>query len=349
MYKKLSISDQQTVGVDLWYYNGINQNPAIIFATGRHGNKNNEIGKPYIIYSLNSKPTFLYDKKDNIITGNYSSISIDKNLILFGGNNLLNKSIEDSKLYLISPTSKKCKLVYNFSTINNFAARNCIIKDKTVIIGGTHGTVLIYNFDSKNKLLNSKKINIAPPNTIIVGLYYYKNILSVGVRINSSKHTMIDGICKPIDNRKFAKSAIINLSNNNIKYFTTSMQCTDIYYNEKYIICVGSGQIEYFSQCFYIPITNNKFGKKVNLGICDGRELLVINNDLFILCVTCPHVYISNFTKSNRKFNFIKNINAPCRGCLLYNNNCIIISSIDGVTVILDLTKINKNIFNQQI
>ena len=54
MYKKLSKSDQQTVGIDLWYYNGINQNPAIIFATGRHGNKNNDIGKPYIIYSLNS-------------------------------------------------------------------------------------------------------------------------------------------------------------------------------------------------------------------------------------------------------------------------------------------------------
>ena len=80
---------------------------------------------------------------------------------------------------------------------------------------------------------------------------------------------------------KFEKSLYINLLNNNTKYFTTNMQCISIYYCKDYIICIGSCQEKHYSQCFYIPIIeNNNFGNKVNLAICDGREVLVINKVL---------------------------------------------------------------------
>jgi len=121
------------------------------------------------------------------------------------------------------------------------------------------------------------------------------------------------------------------------------MQCTSIYQNDDYIICIGSGQKEYYSRYFYIPIKVDKsFGKKVNLAICDGRDCIVINNNLFILCVTNKHIYIENFTSKDCKYYYIDNICPPCRGCVLYNNNKIIVSSIKGESYILDLSKIKK-------
>jgi len=346
MYKILYKSNQENVGIALWYKYGTYNKPLIIFATGRHGNQKNQYPCPYMIDLLHkNKPLFLYDDQNNIISGYFSAISIDKNLILFAGN-IAKGTVENSRLYLISPKTNICKLKYTFIIDNKFvfSARCCLIRDKTVIIGGTCGLILVYNFNSKNKLINNRIINISSIDNIIVGLNLNESILSVGIRIRSFEIKCLPNIDKQIcypSSGKFAKSAIINLCNNNIKYFTTNMQCTSIYYNKNYIICIGSGQKKYYSQCFYIPIDKNKkFGKKVNLAICDGRDLIVYNDNLFILCVTDPHIYIENFTNSNRKYNYIKNINSPCRGCVLYDYNKIIISSIGGTSVILNLDKI---------
>ena len=72
------------------------------------------------------------------------------------------------------------------------------------------------------------------------------------------------------------------------------MQCSSIYHDDKIIICI-TGK----SECFYYEYAlnnslsnkNNKLKnlqilKKVSLAICDGRKLLVICNNLFILCVS---------------------------------------------------------------
>ena len=85
------------------------------------------------------------------------------------------------------------------------------------------------------------------------------------------------------------------------------MQCSSIYHDDKIIICVGG--ITGKSECFYYEYAlnnslsnkNNKLKnlqilKKVSLAICDGRKLLVICNNLFILCVSGKH-------KTN-KYNF---------------------------------------------
>jgi len=343
MYKLLCKTEQENVGISLWYKNGKNNDPSIIFATGRHGIANN-ISTPYILYNLHDNPKFLYDNNSNIISGFFSGVSVDKNLILFSGNYA--KKIEHSRLYKISPTTNKCKLLYIFETENKFSARCGIIKDKTVIIGGTNGIILIYNFDSKYNLINNKIINISSVDNIIVGLYLNNSILSCGIRIRSFELNYIKNknnidICFPITN-KFTKSAIIDLKNDITKYFTTNMQCTSIYHNENYIICIGSGQKKYYSQCFYIPIKKNFiFGKKINLAICDGRDCLIIDNNLFILCVTSKHIYIENFESNNRIYHYIDNINPPCRGCVLYKSNKIIISSILGETYVLNLDMIN--------
>ena len=340
MYKKLCSTKQQNVGIALWYKYGIYNDPAIIFATGRHG-KVDEIPKPYILYNLRSKLSYLYDYKYNIITGYFSAISIDKNLILFAGNSA--KNIEHSRLYLISPNTNRCKLIHTFIPDNNkFAARCGIVNNKTVIIGGLCGQILIYDFDSKNKLKNNKVINISSIDNVIVGLYYSNFILSVGIRLSKLNlfNTNNEKQIWYPESGKFTKSASIDLKNENTIYFTTNMQCTGIYHTDKYIICIGSGHRRNYSQCFYIPIINNKFGKKVNLGICDGRQCIVFNNNLFILCVTDSHIYIENFTSENRKIYYIKNINPECRGCVLYKPNKIIISSLNGDSYILNLDKV---------
>jgi hypothetical protein len=371
MYKLLYKSEQENVGIDLWYKYGKSNDPSIIFATGRHG-KESKVSTPYIIQNINKNPEFLHDDKENIITGYFSAVSIYKNLILFAGNKA--KTIEHSRLYKISPTTNVCTLLHTFipdEDSNNFSARNGIVKDKIVVLGGTNGQVIIYNFDSKYNIISSKIINVSSKDNVVVGLCLNNNILSVGVRIPSFELNYIqdkDGnkICYPINN-KFAKSAIIDLEgirrifeardtaglssaqvplkpgDNDIKYFTTNMQCTSIYHNNDYIICIGSGQKKYYSRCFYIPIKEDKsFGKKVILAICDGRSFIVINNNLFILCVTNKHIYIENFTNKDRKYYYIDNICSPCRGCVLYKNNKIIVSSIKGESYILDLSKINK-------
>ena len=144
-YKNIYNSTEQIVGIALWYNNGIKNNPALIFATGRHG-KNDNKSYPFIMYSLDNKINYIYDKNDNIISGYFSSISIDKNLILFGGNSLKkSKNIETSKLYFISPKTKKCKLIFNFvdEIKYHFTARTCIIKNKQIIIGGTNKIIMI--------------------------------------------------------------------------------------------------------------------------------------------------------------------------------------------------------------
>jgi hypothetical protein len=368
MYKILYKSEQENVGIDLWYKNGKSKDPSIIFATGRHGKESKVspgfrstcaddnpavsggterrmIPTPYIINNINSNPELLQDDNKNIISGYFSAVSIYKNLILFSGNKA--KLIEHSRLYKISPTTNICTLLHTFVLDNNFSARNGLVKDKIVVLGGTNGQVIIYNFDSKYNIISSKILNVSYKENVVVGLCLNNNILSVGVRIPSFELNYIedkDGnkICYPI-NTKFAKSAIINLDGNDIKYFTTNMQCTSIYHNNDYIICIGSGQKEYYSRCFYIPIKEDKsFGKKVILAICDGRSFIVINNNLFILCVTNKHIYIENFTSKDRKYYYIDNICPPCRGCVLYKNNKIIISSIRGESYILDLSKIKK-------
>ena len=371
MYKFLYKSNQENVGIDLWHKNGKSKDPSIIFATGRHG-KESKVSSPYIINNINSNPEFLHDDKENIITGYFSAVSIYKNLILFAGNKAVSgtssklgippdyiphkcslnpaKTIEHSRLYKISPTTNVCTLLHTFipdDYSNNFSARNGIVKDKIVILGGTNGQVIIYNFDSKYNIISSKIINVSSKENVVVGLCLNNNILSVGVRIPSFELNYIqdkDGnkICYPI-NTKFAKSAIIDLEDNDIKYFTTNMQCTSIYHNNYYILCIGSGPKGFYSRCFYMPINEDKsFGKKVILAICDGRSFIVINNNLFILCVTNKHIYIENFTSKDRKYNYIDNICPPCRGCVLYKNNKIIISSIIGESYILDLSKIKK-------
>jgi hypothetical protein len=174
---------------------------------------------------------------------------------------------------------------------------------------------------------NNKIINVSLIDNVIVGLHLYNNMLSVGIRTKSSIND-------------YTKSAIINLDNNYINYFTTNMQCTGIYHDEKIIVCIGSGQAKLSSQCFYMPILeNNKFGEKVNLALCDGRSCLVFDNNIFILCVSGSHIYIENFTDNNRIYHYIDNINPPCRGCIKYKNK-IIISSLKGTSYILDINKI---------
>jgi hypothetical protein len=277
MYKILYKSEQENVGIDLWHKNGKTKDPSIIFATGRHG-KESKVSTPYLIDNINKSPEFLHDDKENIISGYFSAVSIHKNLILFAGNKA--KTIEHSRLYKISPTTNICTLLHTFipdADSNNFSARNGLIKDKIVVLGGTNGQVIIYNFDSKYNIISSKIINVSSKENVVVGLCLNNNILSVGVRIPSFQLNYIedkDGnkICYPINN-KFAKSAIIDLKDDDIKYFTTNMQCTSLYHNNDYIICIGSGQKGYYSRCFYIPIKEDKsFGKKVILEICDGRS-----------------------------------------------------------------------------
>ena len=58
MYKLLCSTDKENVGIGLWYNNGNKNKPSIIFATGRHGQKNT-ISNPYILYKFNSNPVNL--------------------------------------------------------------------------------------------------------------------------------------------------------------------------------------------------------------------------------------------------------------------------------------------------
>ena len=127
MYSELPSLKQEHTGVALWYSNGIYNNPSVVFATGRHGIKQST---PYLllpdlltihILQLDNKPIF----------GNFSSVSVYKNLILFGGNNSTNGTITDSILVKISPTTKKLKLLYTF-TYTNFSARNVIITNSNI-------------------------------------------------------------------------------------------------------------------------------------------------------------------------------------------------------------------------
>jgi hypothetical protein len=343
-YQLLYSTEQQIVGIDSWYYNGLHNNPALIFATGKHGKKD-IAPNPFIIYDLKKEITYLYDTNNTIISIYSSSISIDKNLILFGGN-IVEHNIETSKLYFISPKTKKCKLIYDFineKLIYNFSARKCLIKKKKIFIGGTNSMIMLYNFSSKNKLLDSRIINVNSiyNDSVVIGLYYNENILTVGMRMKSEYIDDTGKIIKPkkgmvCSEGSFEKSIYINLLNNDMKYFTTNMQCTSIYHSKECIICIGSGQKKHYSQCFYIPIIKSRFGKKINLAICDGRELLVFNNNLFILCVSDKHIYIENFLSNDRIYHYIDNINPPCRGCILYNNK-IIISSIKGTIYILNI------------
>ena len=46
---KIPSLNQESTGVDLWYYNGKYNLPAMVFSTGRHGQKN-ITNTPYIVY-----------------------------------------------------------------------------------------------------------------------------------------------------------------------------------------------------------------------------------------------------------------------------------------------------------
>jgi hypothetical protein len=181
---------------------------------------------------------------------------------------------------------------------------------------------------------NSKKAKVELPKD---GEIKYKSIEIKTARMGTSLRSsplLIDFQEKSLIKGKFEKSIYINLLNNNMKYFTTNMQCTSIYHSKECIICIGSGQKKHYSQCFYIPIIKGRFGKKINLAICDGRELLVFNNNLFILCVSDKHIYIENFLSNDRIYHYIDNINPPCRGCILYDNKIIISSLKRGIYIL---------------
>ena len=107
-----SILGLECTGVDIWYYNGKKNKPAIIFATGRHGNISKD-SKSYIIYPNGEKftqPEYLFNKDGIPITGMFSNVIIKRNYILFTGTDTVDGE-EYSRLYLISPTTKIVKLI----------------------------------------------------------------------------------------------------------------------------------------------------------------------------------------------------------------------------------------------
>ena len=341
MYHKLPSLKQEHTGVALWYSDGIYNKPSIVFATGRHGIKQST---PYILL-----PDLLTIHVLSSISGNFSSVSVYKNLILFGGNNSTDGKITDSIVVKISPTTKKIKLLYTF-TCTNFSARNVIItnsnininlnttlntnintisnpKKVLIFISGTHGKVLVYEYKLNNIILlhDIQIMQNKMQHTRCVGLHYYNNILSVGCRIDDklvNYKTIPESV---IGNISFAKSALIkfnvDFSKYNVKLFDTNMQCTSIYHNNKIVACIGGDQGQ--AECFYFNISKEIILPK-KLALCFGRNFAIVQNkDLFILCSQGKnHRYIKNFMSENRIVQKITNIQTSCinRGCVLLPN-----------------------------
>lgn len=318
---ELLSSDQPRTGVGLLYLPSFTR-PIIVVSCGRHFD-----AECYLQFPLNQNeyndPIYLSE-----YPGGYSSVNINNDIVLFSGDSTSSGNTT-SKIFRIM-SDGTYELLWTASEAKPIR-NGCFVINNSydfIICGvDTNNSTLTQYYEyngSWTPIFEFSTVNSYQPLT--VGIYAKNNQILVGNRVNNSYY-----------DTQFISSFLINNQNEIIREIQTYSPIVACYigniissHNDDYIFIAG-GQRNIRSQSFLLTSDN----KKILLGpVMNGRNVIVFDfmqnglNDIFIICVTDPHILLLQTSKGRfQQFsieNTIGNRNGEARGGVighLYNDN----------------------------